>query len=75
MASNAYVMLNVEPEQTLAVRDRLQCIPNAYVREVLGPYDIVLEVEAATPEDLTSTLRSKIRTVPGVIGSITCIWI
>lgn len=75
MAVNAYVLLTVEPGQTLNISARLAEIPKAYVREVLGPYDMVVELEADTPEDLTNLLRTKIRSVPGVSSSVTCIWI
>ena len=42
MAVNAYVLLTVDPADTQAVVDRLRAISGAYVREVLGPYDIVV---------------------------------
>ncbi|MDA1096859.1 MAG: Lrp/AsnC ligand binding domain-containing protein [Chloroflexi bacterium] len=50
-------------------------IHGAIVREVLGPYDIVVELEADTPEDLTQVLRSKIRSMQGITSTITCIWV
>lgn len=75
MAVNAYVLLNVTPTLTISVVERLRAIPRVYVREVLGPYDVVVELEADTQEDLTAILRTKIRSVPGVTGSLTCIWI
>ena len=51
--------------------DRLQ---GAIVREVLGPYDFVVELEADTPEDLTAVLRNQIRPLPGVVSTTTCTW-
>lgn len=75
MAVNAYVLLTVEPARTQAVAERLRAIPRAIVHEVLGPYDIVVELEADTPEDLTSVLRAKIRSIVGVTATVTCIWL
>ena len=75
MAANAYVMLNVEPSRTNDVVERMRAIPGAVVHEVLGPYDVVVELEADTNEDLTGLLRSKIRPVPGVMSTVTCVWI
>ena len=49
MATNAYVLINTEPTKTRNIVERLRAIDGSYVREVLGPYDIVLELEAATP--------------------------
>jgi DNA-binding Lrp family transcriptional regulator len=75
MAVNAYVLLTVEPAKTQAVLGRLRAIPGAVVHEVLGPYDMVVELEADTPEDLTSVLRSKIRSIVGVTATVTCTWL
>ena len=75
MSANAYVLLNVDPSRTPQVVTRLKAIPGAVVREVLGPYDIVVELEKDTVVDITSVVRSKIRSVPGVTASVTCIWI
>ena len=43
MAANAYVLVNVEPARTQEVLDRLNNISGAAVREVLGPYDVVVD--------------------------------
>jgi DNA-binding Lrp family transcriptional regulator len=75
MATNAYVLLTVEPARTQAVSERLRAIPGAVVHEVLGPYDIIVELESDTPEDLTSVLRSKIRSIVGVTATVTCTWL
>ena len=74
MPANAYVLLNVEPARTHQVLEVLRGLQGTLVREVLGPFDIVVELEAPTMEALTSILRSKIRTVPGVTSTVTCTW-
>ncbi len=71
----AYVLINTEPLRTEAVLERLKTIPRARVREVLGPYDIVVELEEDGPEYLTRTVREKIRAVQGVISTVTCTWV
>ena len=73
MAANAFVLINVEPEKTRAVVDQLERISGAVVHEVLGPYDIVVDIEADTQEDLTAILRNKIRPIHGVTNTVTCI--
>jgi DNA-binding Lrp family transcriptional regulator len=75
MAVSAYILINVDPARTQVVLERLRAIPGAVVREVLGPYDIVVELERDTPEDLTAVLRAKIRSVPGVTSTVTCTWL
>ena len=74
MTANAYVLITVDPAKTKGVRERLQNIPSAIVRDVLGPYDFVVEVEADTEEDLTGVLRNKIRSISGVTSTVTCLW-
>ena len=72
MAATAYILLQVEPAQTQAVVDRLRTIPGAFVRELLGPYDVIIELDADTTEDITGVLRSKIRPIPGISSTVTC---
>ncbi|MBI2871600.1 MAG: Lrp/AsnC ligand binding domain-containing protein [Chloroflexi bacterium] len=65
----------MEPARTQVVIEQLRTIPRAVVHEVLGPYDIVVELETDTPEDITAILRQKIRTIRGVTNTVTCPWI
>ena len=74
MAANAYILINVEPAKTREVIDRLNTVSGAAVRETLGPYDVVMELEAGTPEDLTAILRHQIRPINGVTNTVTCLW-
>ena len=74
MAANAYVLVNIEPAMTREVIDRLNAISGAAVREVLGPYDAVVELEAGTVEDLTEIMRHRIRPIRGVTNTVTCLW-
>ena len=75
MAANAYVMLQVEPAKTQSVLQRLKTLKGAIVHEVLGPYDIIVELEAATQEDLAAVLRTQIRAISGVTATVTCTWL
>ena len=54
--------------------ERLEAIPRALVREVLGPYDIIVELDEDTAVDITSVVASKIRPVTGITQTITCMW-
>ncbi len=74
MSVNAYVFINVEPEIIPEVVERLHTIPGGVVREVVGPYDVVVELEVDTEEDLAGVLRHKINPVPGVTNAVTCTW-
>ena len=74
MVANAYVLPSVEPQRTMEVLKRLQAIPRGIVQEVLGPYDMVVELAEDTTVDITSTVR-KIRSIPGVTNTVTCMWV
>ena len=72
--THGYVLINVDPTRTEAVLERLSSILGARVHEVLGPYDIVVELEAEAPEYLTQIVREKIRHVQGITSTVTCTW-
>ena len=73
MAINAYILMNVEPAKNRAVFEQLKNIPGAVVDDLLGPYDMVVNLEAATLEDLPDVLRNKIRPIRGITKSVTCV--
>lgn len=75
MTANAYILITVEPARTHEVIEQLRTIPEAFVREVLGPYDVIVELEADTPEDITAILRHKVRPLRGVTNTVTCMWL
>ena len=74
MAATAYILVNTEPTRTQEVVKQLRDIPGAFVREVLGPYDVVVELEADTQEDITAALRNQIRPINGITDTVTCLW-
>ena len=74
MAANAYILINTEPPKTREVVERLNTLRGIIVREVLGPYDIVVELEADTHEDLVGVLRQQILPINGIVDTITCLW-
>jgi hypothetical protein len=67
MAVNAYILINVELERIPGVLERLGAIPGGIVREVVGPYDVVVELEADTEEDLAGVLRYKSTRFQGLL--------
>ncbi len=75
MAANAYVLVNVDSDRTEAVVGPLRSIPGASVQEVLGPYDVVVELTGDTTGDIAGVVRSQIRSIPGVTSTVTCYWI
>lgn len=73
MAANAYILVNAEPARTRAVFERLRDISGAVVKEVFGPYDFVVDLDADTAEDITAILRNQIRPIQGITNTVTCV--
>ena len=44
------------------------------MKEVFGPYDFVVDLEADTAENITAILRNQIRPIQGVSNTVTCVW-
>lgn len=63
----AYVLIVTHPGATRRVLDELRDIPNtAEIHEVMGPYDIVLELEVESLTDVPPILSDRIRSVEGI---------
>ncbi|KPK48012.1 MAG: hypothetical protein AMJ77_01255 [Dehalococcoidia bacterium SM23_28_2] len=67
MAVKAYVLVVTDPGTTKGVMDILRRIPGVVeTREVMGPYDIVVEVQVENLTDMPPVLAEKIRKIPGI---------
>ena len=67
MAVKAYVLIVTDPGSTKRVVDALRDIQGVVeLHEVMGPYDIVAEIEAPTLADVPSILSGHIRTIEGI---------
>lgn len=67
MAVKAYILVVVDPGATKRVYDALSAITGvAEIHEVMGPYDIILELDVPNLADVPPILSSQIRTVPGI---------
>ncbi|MQF69732.1 Lrp/AsnC family transcriptional regulator [SAR202 cluster bacterium AD-804-J14_MRT_500m] len=70
----AYVLINVDTAYTSQVMERINGLAGiGEVHEVLGPFDVVAEVETSGMQDLIVVLRDEIRVIPGVKNTVTCI--
>jgi DNA-binding Lrp family transcriptional regulator len=67
MTIKAYVLVVTDPGATKGVIDILRAIPGvAETHEVMGPYDIVVEVQVENLTDMPPVLGEKIRKIPGI---------
>jgi len=63
----AYVLVVTNPGETKSVVAALDAVPGVKERhEVMGPYDIVIELEVASLSDVPPILSDKIRSIPGI---------
>ena len=74
--AKAYVLITTDPAAMNRVADHLRTLPSVQeAHEVMGPYDIVAEVEVANIDDMGELLRERIRTIDGVRSTLTCVTI
>ncbi len=67
MAVKAYVLVVTDPGQTTRVLEALRLIEGVTeIHEVMGPYDIIVEIDVPNLVDVPPILSTKIRTVPGI---------
>ena len=67
MAVKAYVLVVTDPGATKKVFDALQKIPGVVeVHEVMGPYDIIVEIDVPNLVDVPPILSTQIRAVSGI---------
>lgn len=67
MAVKAYVLVVTDPGATKRVYEALTKVSGVTeVHEVMGPYDIIAEIEVANLVDVPPILSSQIRSIPGI---------
>ena len=67
MLIKAYVLVVTDPGTTQGVIDVLRDVPAVVeIHEVMGPYDVVVEVEVENLTDMPAVLGEKIRKIPGI---------
>ena len=72
--AKAYVLINADTAYGEIVVDRLNELNSVVeVHEVLGPFDVVAEVEAGEIQEIIHILRHQIRIIEGVRNTTTCV--
>jgi len=67
MAIKAYVLVVTDPGRTKGVLDVVRDIPGVMeTHEVMGPYDIVVEIEVENLTEIPPILGDRIRKIPGI---------
>jgi DNA-binding Lrp family transcriptional regulator len=67
MAIKAYVLIVTDPGKTKHVFDEIHKLESIQeVHEVMGPYDIVVEITAENLQEIPRILGDRIRPIDGV---------
>ena len=63
----AYVLVVTTPGSTRGVVEAIRGIAGVVeLHEVMGPYDVVVEIEVQSLSEVPAILSDKIRSVPGI---------
>lgn len=63
----AYVLIVTDPGKTRHVHEEINKVPSIKeMHEVMGPYDIVVEIEVESLQEIPEILGERIRTIEGI---------
>jgi DNA-binding Lrp family transcriptional regulator len=67
MPVKAYVLVVTDPGKTRRVKQAMSDVPGIIeLHEVMGPYDIVVEIQVANLQEIPPILGEKIRSIEGI---------
>ena len=73
MAVQAYVLIQTEVGKAAKVAEEVRGIPGVNSAEdVTGPYDVIVQAEAGSVDDLGKLVVAKIQAVEGITRTLTC---
>lgn len=73
MSVRAYVLIQTGVGQAATVAEQIRPLDGVLVaRDVTGPYDLVVEVEAPSMDDLGRLVVAQVQQVPGITRTVTC---
>lgn len=72
--AQTYILLDTIPGSVREVAEKLRELENVRtVDTVIGPHDIIAVVDTPDMDTLGDLLAEKVRTIPGVVRTTTCI--
>ncbi|MCS7150227.1 MAG: Lrp/AsnC ligand binding domain-containing protein [Caldimicrobium sp.] len=73
MGIRAYVLINTQIGQTQKVAEELKRVPEVKKMDIImGPYDIIVEIEVPNYEDISKLLLEKFQNIPAINHTMTC---
>ena len=73
MGIRAYILINTKIGETQKVAEELKKIPEVKKMDIImGPYDIIIEIEVPSYEDISAVLLNKLQNIPAINHTMTC---
>ncbi len=73
MTVRGYVLIQTEVGRAAAVSELATAVEGVVDADnVTGPYDVVIQAEADTVDDLGRLVVARIQTIPGITRTVTC---
>ncbi len=70
---HAYILIQSEVGRAADVMAGITAVPGVTVaHDVTGPYDVIVQAEAASMDDLGRLVVASIQRVPGITRTLTC---
>lgn len=70
---HAYILIQTEVGKAKAVVAEISSVPGVTVaQDVTGPYDVIVEAEAESIDDLGRLVVASIQSVAGITRTLTC---
>ena len=74
MAAKAYILIRTAPGLTKAIASALRISPVVQsVEMITGKYDLIVAIEAATTNEILTTVMKNIRPAAGIRDTVTCL--
>lgn len=73
MSVRAYVLIQTEVGKAASVASRVGEISGVVLAEdVTGPYDVIVQAEAESVDDLGKMIVSRVQLIEGITRTLTC---
>ncbi len=73
MAVRAYVLIQTEVGKAASVASKVGEIPGVITADdVTGPYDVIVQAEAESVDDLGRMVVSRVQLIEGITRTLTC---
>ncbi len=73
MSVRAYVLIQTEVGKAASVASKVGEIPGVVrAEDVTGPYDVIVQAEADSVDDLGKMVVSRVQLIEGITRTLTC---